>query len=252
MYPYVLKFGSVAITTYGFVLMFAAIVIGIMGYRITRQGLGGLAPLQNHELINGICWVILGGILGARFFHIAVYWERYQFRPDLLFVIDGGFGWYGGFVGAIVTARMVLKIHGHSLVRSLDQLALLIALGYSILRVACFSQGCSYGVVTSSWFGVKFPSLPNPVVPVQLIESGGSFVLYGMLRRLQTPMRLHTPGMLSGWFFVSFGLLRFSVDWWRANLPIGWLGWSVTQWISLVFVGVGLILLMPRQARGHS
>jgi len=46
-----------------------------------------------------------------------------------------------------------------------------LVLAHAIGRVGCFLAGCCYGIETNSFLGVKFPFLPNKVLPTQLFEA---------------------------------------------------------------------------------
>jgi len=99
---------------------------------------------------------------------------------------------------------------------------------------------------------VWLPELEQRAIPVQLFESAGLLGLFLVLRSMQTPARLAQPGRLFGAYLVGYGLLRWLLEWWRADQPVLWPGITVQQWISLGLIGIGAILLVSRTGPAHS
>jgi len=135
-----------------------------------------------------------------------------------------------------------LRRQGHAFLRGADQAAPYVALGHAIGRLGCFANGCCYGIVSSSKFAVRFPGHPTPVLPTQLLESFGLAILFLGLYTAQRPAVLAKPGLLFGLYLVGYGILRYGLEWWRANQPIVVPGWTLHQVLSAVAVVVGLWL----------
>lgn len=112
-----------------------------------------------------------------------------------------------------------------------------LALGQAIGRIGCFLGGCCYGV-PCAW-GVVYPrgSIPYsvygnaPLFPVQLVEAGALFLLFGVC--LVVPFRRRWWVYLGG---VS--AIRLCLDFFRGDLPTC-AGLSPQQ---LVAVGVLVVL----------
>ena len=136
----------------------------------------------------------------------------------------------------------------------LDVVAPATALGHSIGRLACFAVGCCYGVPALGlpWAvtfiggssASRYPDLP--LHPVQLYESLGCFLIALLLLKLrqQSAMR----GALVWVYLLSYGLLRFGIEFFRGD-PRPMVGiLSLNQVICLGFIAIGAVMLV-RQAR---
>ncbi len=168
-----------------------------------------------------------------------------------------GATFYGGLLCALALFPLLLLLKKNrtvSIWERLCDLAPAIPAGHALGRIGCFLGGCCYGRPTDTVFGVVFPagSLPYeqygalPLHPTQLYEA--VFLLFLAL-------------FLAAWgkdralplYFVLYGVERFLMEFLRADdrgslLP----GLSPAQWISLLLVGLGAVLLcltFPRRRR---
>lgn len=248
MYPELLRIGCVSIHSYGVALALACLLAIGLARHATRRSLHGVVPMDETALVDWGMWTMLGGILGGRALYVLLNWDVYAARPqEIVALWHGGLVWYGGFAGGCLASGLYLKRHRYSLWRGLDQIIPFVALGHAIGRIGCFANGCCYGTPTSAWYGVQFPGVPSPVVPTQLIESASLVVLYVILRSFQTPAVLRRPGALFGLYLVGYGLIRWTVEYWRANQPIVWAGLTLSQVISFALVVAGISLLAATQ-----
>ena len=83
-----------------------------------------------------------------------------------------------------------------------------------------------------------------PVHPSQLYGSAGGFLVFGTLLLMERWSRFW--GATFGRFLVLYGVSRFAVDLSRYYEPeqLMMLGWSNNQWLSLVLIGIGSIVLV--------
>lgn len=190
------------------------------------------------------------------------------------------FGMLGtGAIGMFAYAR----ITGLSFRRLLDAFALPTLAGLAIHRIGCFIAGCCWGDIVHSEYagefaaqvkttsflgdlanGVQYPpgSLPFeqhvalglldpgaleslPVYPVQLYESLLLFALILLLMRV--PWQRVPSGTLAVLTVFSYALLRFFIEYLRADghIALGNLTITQLQCIVLLFS----ILLLPRARR---
>jgi phosphatidylglycerol:prolipoprotein diacylglycerol transferase len=85
-----------------------------------------------------------------------------------------------------------------------------------------------------------------PVHPVQLYESALAFLLAFMLWR--TLSRPHRDGQVCCGMLLGYALIRYSVEFLRAdNKPVYW-GMTLSQVISLLMAAVAIALLLSRRA----
>lgn len=164
---------------------------------------------------------------------------------------QGGFVFYGGFFGGLLAAWIYCKVAKVSFSAALTDLAAVIPLFHAFGRLGCFCVGCCYGCPVSHG-GIAFsvsPVAPNhvPLLPVQLIEAGAEFALFFVMAAM-SGKRVNGKIILSVWM-LAYGALRFSLEFFRADTYRGFLcGLSVSQWLSLATVLMGVFLLLFHRA----
>ncbi len=254
MHPYLLQIGPFSLSSYGVAMALAFLLMVWLSSAAAKEpSLRAVVPMGPGELADWASWAILGGIAGGRLLYVVMNWDGYRTNPlELIAVWHGGLIWYGGFAGGVVTTAVYLRRHGYGFLAGVDQVIPFVALGHAIGRIGCFFNGCCYGKPTTAWCGVQFPGHPQPVVPTQLFESASLVALFVALRLLQTPERLRRPGQLFGMYLISYGIIRWIIEYWRDLQPIVWHGLTIAQVISagLVIVGAVLILRAERTDAG--
>lgn len=185
-----------------------------------------------------------------------------------------------GFLGLAALAILVYsRIEQLSFRRLLDVFALPTLAGLMIHRVGCFLAGCCWGDLVSEEpvtrlasqiqtlpflgglsSGVQYPqgSLPfeqhlaigliEPdaltslaVYPVQLYES--ALLLVALLALLRIPWRRLPQGMLVVVTACTYGVIRFFIEYLRADGHIVLGNMTVTQLQSLFIIGAAVLLL---------
>lgn len=250
-------FGPLHINFYG--LMVAIGVLAALAlFSIT-------APRRNINpaLARDFCfWMILAGLVGSRFFYVVFHWP--EFENDLAGVVAywrGGLMFQGGVVGALAISPLILKRFGLRFWPTTDIVAPSLALGQAFGRLGCFSAGCCYGQVTSleNPLAVTFPSgslapVGWPLLPVQLFESFGLFVLALILVWAIRWPSMARAGRLTALYLCCAGLLRLGMEFLRGDYrgdPIIWNLPPTTVTAALAAL-VGFILLVkmrPQKSR---
>lgn len=196
---------------------------------------------------------IFCGIGGARLFYIIQFYHQFAGNFWKIFRIDqGGLVFYGGFLLAVAVLILYARLKKLSLARILDIYAPAIAFGHAMGRVGCFLEGCCYGKA-ASW-GVVYPPLSNPakeipdllsplspspslpLIPVQLFEAAGNIILGTILLLLFRKVK--KPGQIAALYFAAYGLLRFTLEFFRGDHKDFFLGFTPAQCI-------GLLIMLP-------
>ncbi|OGX40334.1 MAG: prolipoprotein diacylglyceryl transferase [Omnitrophica WOR_2 bacterium RIFCSPHIGHO2_02_FULL_68_15] len=250
MHPILLKFGPITLYTYGAMLVLAFSLSTWLAGRILRRLPPELQRLTPGQVVDLSCLALLGGIVGARLFFVALHWQFFLDQPQYLLALwQGGLVWYGGFAGGVGTMWLYARRHRVPFRWVLDLFAPVLALGHAVGRVGCFLNGCCYGEITDAWCGIIMSGELRPVFPVQLAESLGLLFLYIILRLLQRPSRLaNRPGQLFGVYLCGYAALRFTLEGYRGDQTVFWAGWTLQQLISIVLLLVGAVLAF-RSAR---
>ncbi len=165
-----------------------------------------------------------------------------EFINSANFWMGGGFVFYGGLIGGALFALTYHFIWPLPFTWIKSTLVAL-TLGHGIGRIGCFLAGCCYGDITTAWWGVHLHGQDRH--PTQLIEA---FFLLSLAYGLKRINSLH--GLL-GVYTLSYGVLRFGLEFLRADQLRGeWL-WGLTpsQWISIFLVIPGVYSLVKKVLR---
>jgi phosphatidylglycerol:prolipoprotein diacylglycerol transferase len=179
----------------------------------------------------------------------------------------GGLTYYGGFVAASVAAFYLLRADKFPFWKAADMAGMVVPLGLGFGRMGCLLAGCCFGKPWASGMAIRFPGnspaseaefkaglLPSmsteslEVHPTQLYESGASFAIAALLI-----LYLHGKKRYDGQVFLAFvglySIVRFIIEFVRADDRGGLLGLSTSQLVGLLLVG-GVVWLHKRlQAR---
>ena len=161
----------------------------------------------------------------------------------LLGRIGGGPGGNRALFGALLVG--VGAGIAYSLARRLtlgrvgDTFAPSLALGTAVGRVGCFFSGCCVGTPTA------LPWAHDGRHPAQLYESLGALMVLGLV--LVAHRRRRVPGEAFLAFGVGYGVLRFGLEFVRANHVPAAGGLTLHQWIALAAVATCAALFVVRR-----
>ena len=245
MHPILVQIGPVTLYTYGLMMMVAfAMVTWLSSRDVRTQPPGERVGIKPEQVVDGCCYVLLGGLAGGRLFYVALHWDEFATVPAEIFAIwRGGLVWYGGFVGGLATAWLYLRAQRLEILRILDWFIPYVAFGHALGRVGCFLNGCCYGHPTDAWCGVLFPGRDTRVLPTQLFEAAGLVFLYIGLRRLWRSSLGKRRGGVLGAYLIGYAVLRFVIESLRGDQAVWWAGLTLQQLISLGLLVSGLLLL---------
>lgn len=255
MFPKIFQSGDFFLPTYGVMVaiaFFAALQVTVR--------LAAKRGLQKDTITNLAIYCALAGLAGAKLFMILFDLKDYVDGTRPLFSIatlQAAGVFQGGLILAVLVAFFYMRKHGLPLLVTSDAFAPGIALGHAIGRLGCFSVGCCWGLVCDRPWAVRFHNpdaealtgvpLNVPLHPTQLYESIAELLVFALLMwRSRKP---HREGEILGLYLVVSSALRFWVEFYRfhaQDLPLGG-PWSLTQWISLGLLGLGIWILYGRK-----
>ncbi|HZJ84147.1 MAG TPA: prolipoprotein diacylglyceryl transferase [Syntrophomonadaceae bacterium] len=246
MYPVLFKIGNLSIHSWGLMLAIA-VLISIYGVSklFEREG------LNKDKVVDMILLMIIAGIIGSRIAYILVY-ERVLLWTDplsLFTITSGGISgliWYGGLVAGAIPFLIYLRRNNWSFWQVADILAPFVALGYAIVRIGCFLNGCCYGAITDSACGVVFPYVDSFTrFPTQIYSSILNFLLFAFLIWLY-PRRKFT-GQVIIYYILGYSVYRFIIEFFRESIimygPI-----TLGQVYTLLLLGIGILLYFWRKS----
>ena len=242
-----IQLGPFALHTYG-LFVAAGFLLGISwSMREARQR--GLDPNMVSDL--GF-YIILGAILGARLLYVLInptyFWHNPQ---EILMFWKGGLVFSGGAIMAAVFAMAFLRFKRQDKWVWMDTLAPGIGLGEAVGRIGCLAAGCCYGASCDLPWAISFfhpeslAPLHVPLHPTQLYHSLAGLACFAVT--LAAKNRLRAPGQLMGLFLILFGAFRYVIELFRADYRGDFGPVSVTQFIALCAVGLGVFIILRRR-----
>lgn len=184
----------------------------------------------------------------------------------------GGLTYYGGLVAASIFGLWFLRRERFPMLKAADMAGMVIPLGLFWGRLGCFLGGCCFGTTTDASVAVRFPPWSPaseaqyragaleapwleslPVHPAQLYEALGSLAIAALLLLWAHPRKRFDGEVFVG-FLALYAVLRFFLEFVRADDRGGLLGLSTSQLIGLLVVGacVWLWIHLRNRARQAS
>jgi phosphatidylglycerol:prolipoprotein diacylglycerol transferase len=255
VYPELFSLGPATVYTYG-VLLAASYLLGLRlaMWRAKRWGMDA-----SRVLDLGI-YIIIAALVGAKLLLLIVDFDQFWQSPrDLLSLARSGGVFYGGLILAVLVAFWYISKHGMPFWRTCDVFAPAIALGHVTGRLGCLAAGCCYGKPTDVPWAIIFTNplafanvgtpLGIPLHPTQLYEAGAELLILGLL--LTTERKGRPFAGRTFWaYMLLYAISRFVIEIYRGD-PRGMvLGFSTSQFISLVLAPLSLAMLVYLSRQG--
>ena len=232
---------SVEFGSFTFALRWYAVgyLIGIaLGWWIIARAIArpalwrGEVPMTRSQLEDLATWAILGIVLGGRLGYVLFYERAYFIENpwDIPKVWTGGMSFHGGFLGIIFVTWVFARRHKIKVAELADLMAIAAPIGIGLVRITNFINAELWGRPTTAPWGVIFPGEAAQNCtgwdvamgacarhPSQLYEAVLEGLLLAAILLTLAFKRgwLKRPGMLTGLFFLGYGLARFTVEFFR-------------------------------------
>lgn len=246
--------GSIDIQWYGVIISFGLLLAILFG--LSQMKKYGINPDKALDCIIG---GIVGGIVGARAYYVAMSWEQYSGDIKSIFNIrEGGLAIYGGIIGALIVGLIVAKINKVAILPLLDIVGMGFLIGQGIGRWGNFFNQEAFGSNTNLPWGMSGGtiqshlrtmiengntslSITEPVHPCFLYES--IWCLLGFLVIFLYSKHRKYDGQLFLIYLAWYGFERSIVEGLRTDsLMIGNI--RVSQVLSIVLFITSVILLI--------
>ncbi|MFI5291882.1 MAG: prolipoprotein diacylglyceryl transferase [Candidatus Limnocylindrales bacterium] len=255
--PVIVELGPLAIPWYG-VGYAVAIAVGVWlaGVEARRRG------LDPKIIGDGLLWVVVFGIIGARLYHVVDQWSRYQ--NDLLAIIlppYSGLGIYGGIAGGLVGLFLYSRRRHFAFLPWVDTLVPSLFIGQAIARWGNFFNQELYGPPTDLPWGIaidcqhRVAAYPCTTFPVEttgfhpLFFYEATFSLIGGLLALwigrRFADRLRAGDLFSFWL-IWYGVARAYLETYREGWNWAVQGIPVATAVSLAAIAIGVVTFLIR------
>lgn len=282
VHPILFHIGSLPIATYGVLIMIGLLVsLPLAGWLGARRG---IPPQFFYDLALVL---LISGFLGARLFYIIQNFGEFLEEPLAMLLSRQGFVFLGGFVLALACGIWFARRRGFSVWEIADVVAPPLALAHGIGRIGCFFAGCCFGDYCTPghnhWLApiaTQYPLIMEngkpaeqfnfayftqieqgllqpgatqtlPLIPVQLMEMAGNFLIcFGLVMLWR---RRRFSGQIFAVYLAAYSVLRFLLEFWRGDDYRGlYFGGSVStsQLITLGTVVVAGVIWWLRRGKG--
>ncbi len=130
----------------------------VAGWLLVREWPGKEGLEKRNQLFDMAFYLFIGAMIGSRVLFIIVNWKDYAADPSKIFSLGGGLVFYGGLIGASITAWFYARKHNIDFVRLADVCLPTVSLGQAFGRLGCFSAGCCWGdIAPNAKTAVQFP-----------------------------------------------------------------------------------------------
>lgn len=232
MYPIIYLSENFEIPVFYLVLsLVVCICLVWLNARVRKQRLDPKIALDTAII------VIISSFVGARLFHVLYENpEIYSANPWAIFYIwNGGFVFYGGALLAVICGLFLIRRRApHEALRYLDLFAPVGSLAYALGRWGCFFAGCCHG---------KFCDLPWAVAgrhPTQLYASFWELGTLSLLLAFEGSPRKKSGQVFFLWISLH-AVGRLMMEFFRDDFRGPNIGLSVSSWISLALLAIGII-----------
>ena len=248
MFPYLDLFGF-QIPMYGITI---AVGIGLALLMVLFRA--RKTSIKREDIVFTATFAVIGLIVGGKILYLITVIPYFVEYPNLLFsgeiwlaLMQGGFVFYGGLIGAVLMILWYVKMYKIPALLMFDTLAPAIPLAHAFGRLGCLCAGCCFGIPVEWGLELNFsPTAPHGVklMPVQLFEAGGNLVLMAVLLLLERKFK-GRRGLMTGGYLLGYAVLRFVLEFFRYDAERGgfW-GLSTSQWISILLIPVAVIIIL--------
>jgi len=251
--------GPISLNIYGLAIAVGVVAgVWLFGRRLEERGAG-----TQDDASSIAIWAVLAGVIGARLYHVATDWERFENNyADIPKLWEGGLGIPGGLLFGIPVGLYMAKERGIPFATAATCAAPAIPLAQAIGRWGNYFNQELYGRPTDLPWALEIDAdhlVENPATG-ELFAVGTTFhptFLYESLWSLATVFvllyidRRWRPrgGSLMGLYLAFYGLGRFWVEGLRVDPAddVGPFRWN--QWVALGAIAGGLALFFVLRRR---
>jgi len=252
--PILISLGPINIYWYGFFIVLA-IITAIF---ITLQ-LASSYNIKKERIIDLSFWLIIGGIIGARFYHILLELPYYLKYPlDIIKIWQGGLAIHGSIIAGILILWFFSKKNKIDFFRLAAIIAPGLALGQAIGRWGNYFNQELFGPPTNLPWGIPINLINRPMEyisynffhPAFLYESLGNLIIFiilifGHFFLIKYKKSYKKAGAyITLSYLALYSILRFFLEFIRIDATPIFLCWRWPQIASILIVILSLIILI--------
>ena len=268
MNPNIFSFGPFLLSWHGFLTFIAvAAAVYLSHHWGTRDG------IDSDAILSVAVWSIIGGIVGARIFHIVDFWDDfYQYNPiSVIYVWQGGIAIFGALLGGFAGGALYIIVRNSDRFLALwgkafrfageptkaplpgighlaDIAAPAVLIAMAIGRIGDVINGEHFSSFTNFAWGVIYTHPDSPALgraashPAVAYELFFDLLLVAAIWPLRNRLRPH--GMFFALYLGLYSTGRFFISFLREEFNTYFLGLNEAQIIALAVIIVTIPLLV--------
>jgi prolipoprotein diacylglyceryl transferase len=249
--------GPVQVHAYGLMLLLGIVAAAwLTGRRWTGRWAFWSDP-RGDLVFRVSMWGVLGGIVGARLYHVVTSWSTVDGEWWEPFAVwEGGLGVWGGIAGGVLAGAWVVRRAGESVLAFMDAAAPGILLAQAIGRWGNYFNQELFGEPTSLPWGLEidFENRPEEFAsettfhPTFLYESLWSLLGVFVLLLVDRWVRIRPPGLFC-LYVAWYTFARFFMELLRVDEAHEWFGLRLNAWVSIAVFVLALVGFVWSQRR---
>lgn len=237
---------------YGILISFSILLCILVAKSLINKSNEENYKVKEDILWGVSLWAIIGGIIGARIYHVLSTLPYYFLNPLNIFALwNGGLGIWGAVAGGYIGIVIYLRKNKENILSWLDLLSIVLPLGQAIGRWGNFSNNEIFGTPTNLPWGIYVPLNNRPKEylsftkfhPLFIYESILNFILFTTLYLLYKKYKGTTPkGTFLSLYLGGYSIIRFFLEYLRIDSwKLGSL--NVSQCISILVLSFSILFI---------
>jgi prolipoprotein diacylglyceryl transferase len=257
-----IELGPVQVHAYGLMLLLGIIAATwLTGRRWTGRWAFWRDP-RGDLVFRVAMWGVLGGIVGARIYHVITSWSTVDDEWWEPFAVwEGGLGIWGGIAGGVLVGAWVVRRSGESVYAFMDACAPGLLLAQAIGRWGNYFNQELFGKPTDLPWGLEIDLENRPVEyqdpalfadttfhPTFLYESLWCLLGVGVLILIDKRFFIRPPGLFC-LYVVWYCIGRFGMELLRIDEAHEFLGLRLNAWVSIGVFALAVLAFVWSQRR---
>ena len=188
-------------------------------------------PKIKKEIDAVFLWALIGGVVGARLYHVIDYWRRYyQYNLGKIWAVwEGGLGIWGAVLGTAMGIFLYGYFKKKNVWPVLEALAIGAPIAQAIGRLGNWVNGELYG------------RNGEPLFACEALLNLSLFIILLILRKKKA-----CSGKLLGVYLIGYGVIRILLEGLRPNEIIWRIGGVPMAMIfGAIAISLGLLVIIP-------
>lgn len=259
--PILFSFGPFSIYWYGFFIVIGASLAIVIALKISPY-----YNLKKETVIDLAFWLIVGGIIGARIYHVVLESSYYLKYPlDIFKIWQGGLAIHGAIIAGLIIIWLFTKKYNLNFWLTAAIIIPGLALAQAIGRWGNYFNQELFGWPTTLPWGIPIDILKRPAEyisseffhPTFLYESIGNFLIFLILIFFHLwiiknrQFKNYIYCRLSTIYLILYSTLRFSLEFIRVDETLIFLSLRFPQITSLVIILLTFALLIYKMRKDN-